>query len=114
MRMAEDEIVVSAVDRACVERVELGAYAVGEWHRSGRPLRFRRTELPANVTLAHAQATREPVDIPPPQAQKLALPQPGHRGRQVERALERSEVVVRDGAQQRLELRIVEEADFAV
>jgi hypothetical protein len=101
--MGEDEVVGSAEARAAVLGVELGHQAVGHRHGPRRAPRLGRAELAADVVAPDADAAGEPVDVALAQRQQLALAQPGHRRRQVQRVLGRTPLVVEvDGPQQRL------------
>ena len=99
VRVAEDEVVVGLEGAARVVALELGGDAVGQRHGAARAAatsacRTRR----ARSCAPHAHPAGAPVDVAPAQREQLALAQPGHRGGQVQRALDRAEVVVGDGA----------------
>ena len=68
-----------------------------------------RTKL-RRTRIRHAR----PVDVAPAQPEQLALAHPGHRRGQVHHALDPAEGVIGHGAQQRLDLLGVEEANIGI
>ena len=66
------------------------------------------------VKLRRTRIRRPPVDVLPAQGDQLALAHAGHRGGQVKGVLGGAEVVVRDGAEQGVELVEVEVADVGI
>lgn len=110
VRVAEDEVVIGAMGAASRVLLELGSDPVGHGDGAARATALRRAELAACVATTDANHARGPVDVAPSERQQLALSEAGHRGGQVYRALERPEMVVGNGAEQRLKLLDFEES----
>jgi hypothetical protein len=112
-RVREDEIALAAPARSLEVTLELAGQAIGE--RDGAAVvRLGRVERPARVGLGHPDSPRAPVDVKPAQPEELALAQASHRGRQVERALDRPELVLRNSPHHGLKLLGLQEADPTV
>ena len=112
-RVREHEVLVGLKARALEVQLELSREAVGHRHRPAA-MGLRAVKRAARVALGDAHARRRPVDVGPAQADQLALAQAGHRGGQVQRPLDRAEVIVGDRAQQSVELLALQEADAAM
>lgn len=109
--MAEDEVVVRLVGRALEVALELAGEAIGERDRTNSSRALGTPERAPRVALGDPDAAGDPVDVAPAQSEQLADPQAGHRGSQVERALDLAQDVVGHGADQRLDLGRAQELD---
>jgi hypothetical protein len=110
----EHQVVVPLPSRVLGQQLQLGGDAAGQRDAAGGALGLRRAELAADEVAPHADPPRGPVDVAPAQREQLALAHPRHRRSQVHHALDAAEPVVRNRAQQRLDLLGLEEVDVGV
>jgi hypothetical protein len=110
-RVGEHQLVVARVLGRVVEPVELARYGVRHRHAARRAFALGRPELVEHVVLPDSDARRPPVDVAPAQRDQLALAEPGHRCRNVERSIDGVVRALRGVVGERQDLVGLEEAD---